>query len=190
MRQRWKNYEIGTKVAIIASGVVLFVGLLSCGATLGAPVIAWLLNNSSPQPIATATRPPTIATPTRTTRPPNPTSTNVPAFPLSGSWEGTITSLDGTFSTFLVMDIDDTCDLGTICGNFDTPDLGCTGDLELARQSGDKYYFLEINITGHDDCVTGFVQRLSLNQNENLQYELGNSPTDFEVHTTGTLFQQ
>ena len=186
MQQRWKNYEVGIRVAIISAGVVLFVGIVSCAATLGAPVIAWLLNSFSPPSTLISTQSPINATPTRTPRPLTPTDTKAPSFPLSGSWEGTITALDESFSTFLVTDMNNTCGLGTICGSFDTPDLGCKGDLELARQSGNKYYFLEINITGHDDCLTGIVQRLSL-QNGNMQYEGGFSPTEFEVHTTGIL---
>jgi hypothetical protein len=105
---------------------------------------------------------------------------------ISGTWSGTISSSDGTFSTRLELSIQPACDLGKVCGTFSAPQLPCSGDLSLQEISGNTFIFIEQNATGASFCVSGGYEYLQLLPYGTLSYTYSFTPSSTDT-TSGIL---
>jgi purine nucleosidase/pyrimidine-specific ribonucleoside hydrolase len=79
-------------------------------------------------------------------------SPNVPMIdPLVGSWSG-IADNNG-FEMEISIIIEETCQLGNICGQFDIPTISCSGSLSWVGMDGEMYQFQASEMTG--SCGVG-----------------------------------
>ena len=105
---------------------------------------------------------------------------------IAGTWSGTISSNDGTFSTVLELSIQPGCEVGLVCGTFDTPQLPCSGELFLQEISGDTFIYIEQSVTGAAFCVSGGYEYLQPLPDGTLLYTYSFTPSSAET-TTGIL---
>jgi len=103
-----------------------------------------------------------------------------------GTWSGTISSSDGTFSTRLELSIQPACEAGGVCGTFSVPQLPCSGALSLQEISGDTFIFIEQNVTGAAFCVSGGYEYLQLLPDGTLSYTYSFTPGSTDT-TRGIL---
>jgi hypothetical protein len=75
--------------------------------------------------------------------------------PIAGKWSGTISNAAGSFATIVQLDIQPDCKPGSICGNFSTPELPCSGKLFLKEITGETFVFIEQASTGAAFCFSG-----------------------------------
>jgi len=115
---------------------------------------------------------------------PMPNAINTDA--IAGHWSGIISSQDSTFSTPLELSIQAGCGLNQVCGAFSAPQLPCSGGLFLQAIDAGAFVFLEQSIAGADFCVTGGVERLTLQTDGTLSYEYSPS-LSAPVSSTGNL---
>jgi hypothetical protein len=62
---------------------------------------------------------------------------------IGGGWEGTITAPETGWSDHTTLEIDDDCDVNSVCGSYQLRDAGCTGDLILRSIESDGFVFEE-----------------------------------------------
>jgi inosine-uridine nucleoside N-ribohydrolase len=81
-----------------------------------------------------------------------PTSSSiVPSFPLTGDWVGDVHN--GTLMMHLTIKLGAICNPGNVCGNFDLPQIPCSGTYVLAGENNGTYEFNIINKSA--GCGTG-----------------------------------
>jgi hypothetical protein len=115
------------------------------------------------QPSATSTislpTPTDIATPTFVNTA-TVTSPNTNA--IAGNWVGTVVD-DGTnYRLQVKIFIEESCEVGEICGTTYLPDIPCTGNLELKEIENNVFVFIEKEVTGEQICVSGGQDTLEL----------------------------
>jgi hypothetical protein len=96
--------------------------------------------------------------------------------PIAGTWSGTISSLDGTFSTPVKLFIQAGCQAGKICGTFSAPQLSCTGNLFLQAVDGRNFLFQEQNVSGAASCLSGGFEQLQFMADGTLSYAYLTTP--------------
>jgi inosine-uridine nucleoside N-ribohydrolase len=128
---------------------VILVALITQAACSAAPATP----TASPIPVIPATtttipnNPAAIVLPSATVT----TSSSVPPFPLSGDWAGDV--LNGTLLMHLTIKLEQACNPGSVCGNFNLPQIPCSGSYVLASEKDGIY---EFNITNKSaSCGTG-----------------------------------
>jgi hypothetical protein len=102
---------------------------------------------------------------------------------IAGTWIGTINSVDGVFLTEAVYSVQPDCTIGKICGSYDTPELGCKGNLIFNGVKGSVYEFIEAKTGGPDYCLSNGVDRFTLYS----ESELGTSYSLDGLQSTGIL---
>lgn len=102
---------------------------------------------------------PTIDTPTgfEPTR-----KAELPIDLIAGEWTGTITSDTSGFSTPIILSIKTGCTMGNVCGTVSVPKIPCSGNLFFKEMQGDVLIFIEQNMQGSSDCVSGGTESLQL----------------------------
>ena len=106
---------------------------------------------------------------------------------IAGTWSGTISSNDGTFSTLVELTIQPDCEAGNICGTFSTPQLPCSGDLFLNEITAADFIFIEQNASGAAFCKSGGYETLRLLEDGTLSYMYSSQSTGDS--STGILHQ-
>ncbi len=101
---------------------------------------------------------------------------------ISGTWSGTISAADNSFQTEVVFFIQPDCVLGQICGTYDTPNLGCNGDISFKGVSGGIYEFVETrSVNSAEFCNSNGIDRFSLTSDG--QLSVSYLYTGFSRHT-------
>lgn len=119
--------------------------------------------------------------PPATTLPPETT-----AF-MSGTWQGTIGSLDSGFSDDLTLVLQEDCSVGGICGTFHTAGGDCRGDLQLLDATHPTYVFREVLRSGGQYCVDGGMETLTLEDSDTLTYHFEYQSEGGPIESVGTL---
>jgi hypothetical protein len=96
---------------------------------------------------------------------------------IAGTWSGTISSNDGTFSTLLELSIQSDCEADRVCGTFSAPQLPCSGDLFLNEIAAANFVFIEQNATGAASCTSGGYEYLQLLEDGTLSYRYSSQST-------------
>ena len=133
--------------------------LFSAGLTL-ALVLSGCLPSAQSSPTAsqdTVQPPADTPLPAPTLFPPA-APTQLPVFPLAGNWTGS--AKNGTYEMQVTMFIENSCDVGSICGTFDLH-LPCSGNFTLVGEDGGIYEFKAGNKLGTCGAGRDFLQLLS-----------------------------
>lgn len=134
----------------------------------------------------TATSQTTVATPTTAAATPT-TMVSASAIPISGTWQGTIGSLDSDFTDDLTLVLQEDCRVDGICGTFHAAGGNCRGDLQLLDATHPTYVFREILRSGGQYCIDGGMETLTLEDPETLSYHFEYHSEDGFIESVGTL---
>jgi len=107
---------------------------------------------------------------------------------IAGTWGGTISATDGSLQIDVVFSIQSDCMLGQACGNFDTPSLGCNGDLIFKGVTQGIYEFVE-NKSGSaaEFCKNNGIDRFSLNSDGRLSVSYLYTDSEGTLSSSGVL---
>jgi hypothetical protein len=103
---------------------------------------------------------------------------------LAGTWSGSVGSSDGEFD--ITFRLKDGCSLYMVCGTFNVPEWGCSGDISFIDVNGDKFEFRASSKVGCGDNATSYEEWLRPVGSNELEYY---SRGDYGV-SQGTLAKQ
>jgi hypothetical protein len=104
-------------------------------------------------------------------------------YSLGGAWEGIIQVETSDSKTKVKLFLENTCELGEICGTISTP--ARSADLQLINVDDQTYEFLELNSTGIEDYSGGGHVYLRLVNDEVLSFAF-----NYElIASKGTLYK-
>ena len=110
---------------------------------------------------------------------------------LAGDWAGTIRSSSDDFSARIEESFDAGCALGSVCGTFILPEIGCAGELVLDHFEGDVLVFAErVTESMGGSCLIGGIQFLRLQSDGSLSYRYSVVLPTGEVNSIGVLYRQ
>jgi hypothetical protein len=103
---------------------------------------------------------------------------------LAGTWSGTAGSSDGEFD--ITFRLKEGCSLYMVCGTFNIPEWGCSGDISFVGVDGDKFEFRASTKIGCGDDESAYEEWLRPVGSSKLEYY---SRGDYGV-SQGTLTRQ
>ncbi len=109
---------------------------------------------------------------------------------IAGIWKGTINSEDGNTHIVAVYSIQSNCAIGEICGTYDTPQLGCEGNLIFNGIGGTAFEFIEIKTGGPSYCMSNGVDRFTLYSNGQLGTSYSLNGVQGNYLSSGVLSKQ
>jgi hypothetical protein len=119
---------------------------------------------------------------------PNPFERTSQIGPLAGIWDGNIASTDGSFQTAVVISIQSNCTPRHVCGTYDTPTLGCKGDLIFKGISHDIYEFVENKSSASAEfCRSNGIDRFVLDPDGRLHLTYSYTDAQETLSSSGIL---
>jgi hypothetical protein len=113
----------------------------------------------------------------------------VTADPIAGQWTGATTSESGSFLSTIVLVIQPGCKVGGVCGIVSAAEQ-CSGSLVLQSVSRGRFFFLEQNMAGASDCVSGGIEQLQLQPEGALTFRYTYTSADGQTLASSGVLQR